>query len=140
MALEDAILKLAEAIMYHAGVQAQALNGGPQLEKPLDVPTKGADTKKSKTSDASSASDKSATVETTPESATGSTTSPSKEEIDVPALKEKFASIVEKDTPKAKEILTEMGFPKFGLVPANLHAKLQGLVDAALVEIEAANG
>lgn len=135
MALEDAILKLAEAINRHTDVTAGAkvnphYTGDVQPEKTIDVVVREPAAKKTTAKTTSSASAVVDTMDTTPE--TASTTQPDEETIDVNVLKEKFQALVEKDIAKAKEVLTEVGFAKFNLIPANLHAKLQELVDGAL--------
>lgn len=121
MALEDAINKLADAINgYTAAISKDNTSGttGEVLQ------LKNVATKKEEPA--------------TPTPPTEDTTKPEvqkpevEDKVNIKVLQDKFATLVDKDLKLAKQVLTELGFAKLGLVPANLHAKALTLTEEAL--------
>lgn len=142
MALEDALLKLAEAINNHAealkGVRGTTGTAYGPIDKPAEAPVTVEVSAKEPQPEKPAPKKSAAPVETKQkEEATtvaSAQTSPSDTppDVDVVELKAKFLALVNKDRAAAEGVLTELGFPKLNLVPANLHAKAWGLIAEAL--------
>jgi hypothetical protein len=123
MALEDAINNLAAAINRIADLQGAA----PKAEAPKDVVKKAEKVAPTQTAPATQNPAEPETV----------TESPSKdEEVSTENISDTFFAkaneLIQLDVEKAKIVLTELGFAKFKLVPANKHAKGLKLVEAQL--------
>lgn len=148
MALEDAIQNLADALnRYTDTITPPVISGDVALKKSAtsakttDTPASGTKAADTGVSDSKKASAQSAEAQSPSGSAQGatalasdatSTKSSAEPEFDLKDLQDKFAKLIEEDLDKAKEVLTELGFPKLKLVPANLHVKALALTEAAL--------
>ncbi len=127
MALEDAINNLAAAINRFADLQGAA----PKAEAPKEV-------KKSPPKEAGAPTAE-PTETTTTSTAPSEKETPSEAEapkVEPMNVTEEFLTkandLIQLDIEKAKAVLTELGYPKFKLVPANLHAKGLKLIEAQL--------
>lgn len=136
MALEDALLKLAEAINNHAEALKSTAGKAPVAEVKKAATSAEADTPASttKVADTRASDSKKETTKLADASTTVSKDEPDQAAITAEATA-KFADLIDLDLDKAKDVLTELGFPKFRLVPANLHAKALELTIAALAEV-----
>ena len=125
MALEDAILALAEAIdRYTTVVKCTPVVRKTEPEKAKPEKAAGPDpVEKEEPADAQKPEEEAAKADV------------KEEKIDVTAVYfEKAQLLIESEggIEKAKEVLTKLGFTKFKLVPVNKHAQALKLVEAAL--------
>lgn len=126
MALEDAINNLAAAINRFADLQGAAPPAVVEAPK---------ETKKQKESTPTQAPAPTPTAQPTtaePESAAESPSEKAEPANISETFFEKANELIQLDVEKAKEVLTELGFAKFKLVPANKHALGLKLVEAQL--------
>lgn len=143
MALEDALLKLAEAINNHA--EAFKVNAGyvpPVLLKPEkdEAPAKKSTPATTAVEPQDTQTGSAIPAETTTSSSEETTDTPEVETdtgaeektVDMALLKEQFLKLVNADRSKAEGVLATLGFPKLNLVPANLHNKAYELIQGAL--------
>jgi hypothetical protein len=122
MALEDAINNLAEAINRYVDIHGTP----PKVEAPKEV-------KKSPPKETVAPPAATLPDTTTSTVGEGPTEQPEAEPENISeTFFAKANELIQLDVEKAKIVLTELGFAKFKLVPANKHAKGLKLVEAQL--------
>lgn len=133
MALEDALLKLAEAINNHA----EALKANAGYVAPAQAKAQPKKQTEPTSADAAQTPEKlgqKTDTDTTAPTATTETpeVETEAETVDVAAMTADFLKLVNTDRAKAEAVLTKLGFPRLKLVPANKHAEAYALIKGAL--------